>query len=274
MAPAKPPSPAPSPPATLLISPPLKADDEPIIDPSLQRYIASLTDSHKNYNRFFSALLIPQSSQPKFFQDVKQFREQPPITYLLALGTSENYREVSRNFVASRFAHPWCRVQSDFGKGWHRASWVGGNAKADEKVRKEEERLHRLLVPIWIAMRRRMFPGDDVVKEWIEQDDEKTKEQAKLREEEENANQPKRESSHSSFVAQTAAMPTTIYPELGFATKDGPGRSAPTAPASAEPSDPGTAEAASKMFLGVAVTGFIMSDKRIRKYVQKKMKKK
>ncbi|EXJ57193.1 hypothetical protein A1O7_07540 [Cladophialophora yegresii CBS 114405] len=269
--------------STSLIQPPESADDEPIVHPSLQRYIASLPDSHINYMRFFSALLIPKTSQPQFFQDVKQFREQPTIVYLLWRGTSESYREVSRRFIGSRFAHPWCRVQSDFGSGWHRAQWVGGgngngSGKANEKVKKEEERLHRLLVPIWIAMRRRMFPGDEPVREWVESEDEKEaaaeKEKARVRDEEiEIVPQSKPvvlAPSPSPSGVQSLGADTTVYPELGFAT--GP-RKASTASVASQPSSPG-AEAASKMFLGVAVTGFIMSDKRVKKYVKKKLSKK
>jgi hypothetical protein len=260
----------PTPPSTSLIEPPDSSDDEPIIHPHLQRYITSLTDSRINYARFFSALLIPRESQPQFFLDLKQFREQPIITYLLYPGTSESYREVSRRFIGSRFAHPWCRVQSDFGSGWHRASWVGRNAKTTDKVRKEEERLHRLLVPIWIAMRRRMFPGDDIVREWVESEDEKAAESARLRKEE-MASQPK----PTALMAPSSGADTAVYPELGFATGPSKATSASASQsATSESSSPGAAEAASKMFLGVALTGFIMSDKRVKKYAKKKLLKK
>ncbi|ETI25772.1 hypothetical protein G647_02546 [Cladophialophora carrionii CBS 160.54] len=270
------------PPSTSLIEPPESSDDEPTIHPHLQRYFASLTDSHVNYMRFFSALLIPKNSQPQFFRDIKQFREQATIIYLLYPGTSEAYREVSRRFVGSRFAHPWCRVQSDFGSGWHRANWVGGNGRPNEKVKKEEERLHRLLVPIWIAMRRRMFPGDETIREWVASEDEKAaaaaaeKERARLKDEEIASQSNPHVLAPSPSLSSGAD--TMVYPELGFAT--GP-RKASSAAASAsssalaasQPSSPG-AEAASKMFLGVAVTGFIMSDKRVKKYVKKKLSKK
>ncbi|KIW65787.1 hypothetical protein PV04_08012 [Phialophora macrospora] len=260
----------PTPPPTSLIGPPESSDDEPTIHPHLHRYIASLTDSRINYARFFSALLIPRDSQPQFFLDIKQFREQPTIVYLLFPGTSESYREVSRRFIGSRFAHPWCRVQSDFGSGWHRATWVGGNAKTTEKVRKEEERLHRLLVPIWIAMRRRMFPGDDIVREWVESEDEKAAERARLTEEE-SASQSK----PTALMDRSSGTDTTVYPELGFATGPPKASSTSASPSAAsEPLDPGAAEVASKMFLGAAVTGFIMSDKRVKKYVKKKLLKK
>ncbi|OAP63468.1 hypothetical protein AYL99_02695 [Fonsecaea erecta] len=259
------------------IQPPESEDDDPIIHASLQRYIHALSDSHSNYARFFSTLLIPQQSHEQFFVDLKQFREQAAIIYLLAPGTSENYRMVSRNFVGSRFAHPWCRVQSDFGKGWRSASWAGtSGAKIDERVRKEEERLHKLLVPIWIAMRRRMFPGEDVVKEWIEKEDER--ERAAAEEMKKKKKKIKADEAESSMSAPPEgvdrALPSGSPPahsELSFATKS-------TKPASTHSDTtttaPNGAAAASKLFLGVAVTGFIMSDKRIQKYVGKKLRKK
>ncbi|OQV08415.1 hypothetical protein CLAIMM_12693 [Cladophialophora immunda] len=253
------------------IQPPELEDDDPIIHPSLQRYIHGLPDSHTNYARFFSALLIPQQSHEQFFVDLKQFREQGPIVYLLAPGTSGNYRAVSQNFVRSRFAHPWCRVQSDFGKGWRGASWLGSSgARVDERVRKEEERLHKLLVPIWIAMRRRMFPGEEVVKEWIEKEDER--ERAAAEEKKKKIKAENAESKSASPEALNRGLPSGPppgYSELGFATKS-------TKPSTTQPGtmDPNGAASASKLFLGVAVTGFIMSDKRIQKYVEKKLFKK
>lgn len=252
--------------STSLIQAPELPDDEPFIHPSLQRYIAALTDSQINYMRFFSALLIPKDSHPQFFRDLKQFREQPVIIHLLSPGTSESYRAVSRNFIGSRFAHPWCRVQSDFGKGWHRAHWANGaSSKEREQVKKEEERLHRLLVPIWIAMRRRMFPGDETVKEWNEEEDEREVERARVREEEKAA----KLAAAPSDSAPNPMEATGSYPELGFAMGSSKASSS-SGPSSPEPG----AAAAGKMFLGVAVAGFIMSDKRVKKYVQKKMRKK
>ncbi|KIY03348.1 uncharacterized protein Z520_00039 [Fonsecaea multimorphosa CBS 102226] len=256
------------------IQPPETEDDDPIIHPSLQRYIHGLPDSHTNYARFFSALLIPQQSHEQFFVDLKQFREQAIIIYLLAPGTSENYRAVSKNFVGSRFAHPWCRVQSDFGKGWRAASWSGtSGAKIDERVRKEEEQLHKLLVPIWIAMRRRMFPGEEVVKEWIEKEDERERSAAGEEEKRKKSKAETAESSKSLPPASSSGVPPSepppAYAELGFATKS-------TKPSTthSDKTDPSRAAAASKLFLGVAVTGFIMSDRRIQKYVEKKLLKK
>ncbi|OAL21079.1 hypothetical protein AYO20_11432 [Fonsecaea nubica] len=255
-----------------LVRPPESEGDDPIIHPSLQRYIHGLPDSHTNYARFFSALLIPQQSHEQFFVDLKQFREQPTIIYLLEPGTSQNYRAVSRNFVGSRFAHPWCRVHSDFVKGWRGASWVGkSGTRVDEQMKKEEERLHKLLVPIWIAMRRRMFPGEDVVREWIVKEDERERAAA-----EEKKRLKAERAAAQSAAPDDASMRTLSsgtppgYSELGFATT----KSTKPSPVHSQVTDPSGAAAASKLFLGVAVTGFIMSDKRIQKYVEKKMRKK
>ncbi|EXJ74268.1 uncharacterized protein A1O5_02564 [Cladophialophora psammophila CBS 110553] len=261
------------------IQPPESADDDPIIHPSLQRYIHSLPDSQTNYARFFSALLIPQQSHAQFFIDLKQFREQATIIYLLAPGTSENYRQVSQKFIGSRFAHPWCRVQSDFGKGWRGASWFGNSGgcapQVNERVRKEQDRLHRLLVPIWIAMRRRMFPGEDVVYQWVAKEDEW---ESAAAEEEEKKKKKKKKAATAVKAESIKPPPPAAYPELGFATTNSttPSRTM-TMMTTTTPQDtmhPEGAAAASKLFLGVAVTGFIMSDKRIQKYVEKKLFKK
>lgn len=32
--------------------------------------------------------------------------------------------------------------------------------------REEEEKLHKLLIPLWVSFRSKMFPGDDVVQAW------------------------------------------------------------------------------------------------------------
>ena len=79
-------------------------------------------------------------------------------------------------------------MQSDFSEAWRRASWIGSTgAKEREKVKKEEEKLHRLLVPIWIVMRRRMFPGDEVVRQWSKEQEKIAVERAKMNEVEERS---------------------------------------------------------------------------------------
>lgn len=52
-------------------------------------------------------------------------------------------------------------------KAFWRSQWgsIDGKQKDTETAR-EEERLHKLLVPIWVIMRVKMFPGEEVVKQW------------------------------------------------------------------------------------------------------------
>lgn len=245
-------------------------DEEPIISPELLRYIHSLDESPACYARFFDALLIKKSSHGQFFRDLKAFREQPVIIALLEPGSKEAYRECTRSFIGSRFAHPWCRTNSDFQSGWTRASWVGGTKKVSKEDKKEEERLHRLLVPIWIAFRRRMFPENEVLEDWIANEGEREKQRLAEAEAEAATKSDALTVQHADDASPSSATAiATEYPELGFKTKANP--SGDAAPAQSSDSNANTA---AQMFLGVAVTGFIMSDKRVRKYVEKKLKKK
>ncbi|KIW47635.1 uncharacterized protein PV06_00314 [Exophiala oligosperma] len=251
-------------------------DEEPTIEPRLYRYITSLDESPACYTRFFDALLIQRDSRAQFFHDLKTFREQPTIITLLEPGSREGYRTCTQKFVTSRFAHPWCRINSDFQSGWSRATWVGATKKVSKDDKKEEERLHRLLVPIWIAFHRRMFPDQVVLDEWIVKDDEHQKELAAKRKAkaEERAKAVEKESDEDS-ADPTAASTTTAYPELGFKMADDPTATSSSSgqPTNSLPPESG-ATTASQVFLGAAIGGFIMSDKRVMKYVKKKFKNK
>ncbi|KAL6249115.1 hypothetical protein RBB50_004178 [Rhinocladiella similis] len=250
------------------------AEEEPIIEPKLYRYVTSLDESPACYTRFFDALLIQRDSRAQFFRDLKAFREQPVIITLLEPGTREGYRTCTQKFVASRFAHPWCRINSDFKSGWSRATWVGGTKKVSKDDKKEEERLHRLLVPIWIAFQRRMFPDQEVLDEWIAEDDEHQKQVAakrKARAEERAKAQKETDESPGDPTSDTAATTTTAFPELGFKLADDATSS--SHPTTSPPPASGAATA-SQVFLGAAIGGFVMSDKRVMKYVKKKLKKK
>ncbi|KAK7896879.1 hypothetical protein LTR67_004766 [Exophiala xenobiotica] len=246
------------------------ADEEPTIAPDLYRYITSLNESPACYTRFFDALLIQRDSRSQFFYDLKTFREQPIIISLLEPGTKEGYQACTRNFVGSRFAHPWCRINSDFQSGWTRSTWVGRTRKASKDDKREEERLHRLLVPIWIAFRRRMFPDKEVLEQWIAEDDERQRKRAAKKQAEA---QIRAESQNSpTGVANDPTPPsTTTYPELGFRLADNKPSSEP--PTDSAPPASG-AVTASQVFLGAAISGFVMSDKRVMKYVKKKFKNK
>lgn len=249
-----------------LVQPPQDPDDEPTISPSLLQYIHSRNESSNCYSRFFDALLIPKSSHGQFFHDLKTFREQSAIIALLEPGTSEAYRACTCSFIGSRFAHPWCRTNSDFKSGWTRASWVGGTKKVTKEDKKEEERLHRLLVPLWIAFRRRMFPSAEELEEWVQKENERERERRARAE----AERERRSTDPSRQTPSVTPPSTIVHPELGFTTKSASSSSNSTW--TPPPSNSGAA-VASKMFLGLAVTGFIMSDKRVRKYVEKKVKK-
>jgi hypothetical protein len=248
-----------------MIRPGLHPDDEPELDPIFQQYMSCLPDTVNNYRRFFSALLIPTKSHEQFFQDLRQFREQPRIIQLICTGStpdgiSASYVELTQRFVESRFAHPWCRVSLEGGKGWRRASWFGGTDSQQsrdhrEQIRREEDRLHKLLVPIWIAFRRRINVCGTTVEEWW-------KEQERLKSLSEDSYMP------SAPVVPTSQPSVTQNTFVESSGKDHDDDSEDGLPKPAE------AEAAAKMFMGAALASFVMGDKRVKKYVQKKLLKK
>ncbi|KAK5052592.1 hypothetical protein LTR84_002457 [Exophiala bonariae] len=230
-------------------------------------YIQALNESPGCYARFFDALLIKKSSQADFFHDLKVFREQAVAINLLEPGTKEKFRKCTVVFLGSRFAHPWCRSSAAHASRWTKASWAGKTKKLTVEAQKEEDKLHRLLVPLWIAFRRRMFPEQDVLQKWVDEEPERQAAAAAAKAELE-AKQEAQRSTKPARPHLDAAAPT-VYPELGFATVATPldaSNCNPT-PSSAQ------STAVAQVFLGVAVTGFIMSDKRVKKYVEKKLKK-
>lgn len=151
----------------------------PDIDVDVQMYVDGLDEGHENYTRFIDALLVRRNQHRSFYRDLKAFRSQPRVIVLLeqAISHKERYREVTIVFLESRFAHPWCR-KSPLKKGFWRAEWgnIDGKPK-DAEIEKEEQRLHKLLVPIWIIMRSRMFPGEEIVKEWCKAETQRRSEQ-------------------------------------------------------------------------------------------------
>jgi hypothetical protein len=242
----------------------VEAEPELTISVDHQHYIQSLNESPECYARFFDALLIRKSSHADFFHDLKVFREQPVVIRLLEPGSKEQFRECTVVFLGSRFAHPWCRSSAAHSSGWTKASWIGRTKKLTTEAKKEEEKLHRLLVPLWIAFRRRMFPEQEVLQKWVDEEPARQlARQAKL-EAEKETQVPKNASGLNKNDA-----PTNVYPELGFATAS----TSSSAPRNDTTPSNNQSTAAGQMFLGVAVTGFIMSDKRVKKYVEKKLKK-
>jgi len=147
-------------------------EDDSILHPEIEEniylYIHGLNESHQCYTRFFDALLIKRDLHRSFFHDLKAFREQPQVIVLLDKAAQDRkiYRQATNVYLSSRFAHPWCR-KTPMSKGFWRAEWGNIQGKQrDAEIAKEEDGLHKLLVPIWIIMRSKMFPGEGVVKEW------------------------------------------------------------------------------------------------------------
>lgn len=140
----------------------------PQIDKDVLLYITHLDEGYDSYTRYFDALLIQRKQHRSFFKDLRAFREQPQIIALLNVQEQQkpDYKEITRLYLGSRFAHPWCR-KTPLKKGFWRSEWGSIEGKpCDADTVKEEEKLHELLVPIWIVMRSRMFPSDKVIQEW------------------------------------------------------------------------------------------------------------
>jgi len=156
-------------------------EDDSILHPEIEAdmllYIRSLNEDHECYTRFFDALLIKRDLHRAFFRDLKAFREQPQVIALLDKASQDRkiFRDVTNLYLASRFAHPWCR-KTPLKKAFWRAEWGNIQGKQrDAEIAREEDRLHKLLVPIWIIMRSRMFPDEDIVKQWCVQERDRLK---------------------------------------------------------------------------------------------------
>lgn len=251
-----------------------EAEQELTISEDHLHYIQSLNESAGCYARFFDALLIKKSSHAAFFHDLKVFREQPMVVRLLEPGTKEAFRECTVVFLGSRFAHPWCRSGSAaHSSGWTKASWTGKTKKLTADAKREEEKLHRLLVPVWIAFRRRMFPEQEVLQKWVDEEPERRRAAAARKTAELEAKKEAQVSSTNASGPSIDAASPAVYPELGFATAatSAPASNNNNTNSSTTPSS-GQGAAVGQVFLGVALTGFIMSDKRVQKYVEKKLK--
>lgn len=158
------------------------AEVNPTIPLSQLNYIRSLDDVHKQYTRFFDALLVPRPFHAAFFRDLKGFRSLPTTIKAFTLcdpnnvsiskeQRKENYRDVTRKYLGSRFAHPWCRkAMAGMGNtkagGWWGAEWTATGRKMSKEQKEQEENLHKLLIPIWIGFRSKMFPSEAIIEEW------------------------------------------------------------------------------------------------------------
>jgi len=115
-----------------------------------------------------------------------------------------------------------------------------------------------------------MFPDKEVLETWVAEDDERQRKRATKKQAEAKIG-AKSQNSLTGGANDPTPPSTTTYPELGFRLADNkPSSERPTA--SAPPAS--GAVTASQVFLGAAISGFVMSDKRVMKYVKKKFKNK
>ncbi|KAL2436798.1 hypothetical protein ABEF95_014197 [Exophiala dermatitidis] len=308
-----------------------EAELQPDITPNHFGYIQSLHEPAACYTRFFDALLIPKPSHSDFLHDLQLFRQQPSIIALLQQAGQDNkdaYRECTQAFLSSEFADPWgfrrttsisttgigdltvCSSSSAAERAPGRRKWLGlgrtnkkGKATATHEAEaaeaaaaadREEDRLHRLLVPLWIAFQRRMFPDqlEVVLEEWVAKkgaEEEQRQQQRRNVDGDEGSRLDAGESAGSMAISSSskslppqsnpsgAAPPAApAYPELGFKSAGASASRMPTTETGGsttkQSQSGGDSAAASQMFLGVAVTGFLMSDKRVRKYMEKQFK--
>lgn len=273
----------------------LEEEDALSPSPELARYVKALDDRVANYRRFFHALLVKTPDHEIFFEDLRAFREQDHITALLTTPEVDPcrlkaiYQDCTRHFLASRFAHPWCR--NEYGKhkyGFLHTTKSRQRKAAEVKIR-EEERLHKLLVPLWIPFRRRMMPNSEEMADFLEQErllearrldlkehEEKRRRQdealAKLANEVDNENKDMdtdEDVSGLEFrpITQTnqKSNPTYFNAEAFVAEEDDA--------AHVQRAGDGTHQAAS-LFIGLAATSFLSNNKRASKYLLKKLNQK
>ncbi|RMZ91476.1 hypothetical protein DV736_g1295, partial [Chaetothyriales sp. CBS 134916] len=223
------------------------------LPPELVQYIHALSEPLSIYTRYMDALLIKRSDHAAFFRDLKAFRCQPDIMTLLTtpsastptFNTREMYLSVTSSFLASRFAHPWCRT-SQLKGGWFKAEWSSFK-RQDEARQMEEQKLHKLLVPIWCGFRKEDGTGP-------KQSTNDAKERAEAKSQKQQQQPPRR------INAEAYCM------ELGD-DNDSDGNNTLPVPQQDD------ASAAAKLFVGVAATGFLANNKRARKYLLKKLNK-
>lgn len=231
------------------------------INPDIFRYIRALNEPHETYQRFLDGLLVKRAKQGAFFRDLKGFREQGHVVRLLH---ESNFREVTDQYLASRFAHPWCR-QSHFRAGFFKAEW-GSIKKAPKGHDKEAENLHALLLPLWCQFRVRMFPTERQLQAWLE-------EQRQL-EEFYRRERQRREQEEAKEADSVGTWLNDVEPNdhsEDDEAEDVPESSDRSRTRNAD--EQASATDAANMFIGAAATGLFMSlNKRERKYVMKKMK--
>lgn len=269
---------------------------EPLALPTeVVHYVKCLNEPIEKYTPYFDALFIKRRKHTSFFRDLKSFRCQEHVIALLTtpsdtpdLDIKALYRQCSKLFLASRFAHPWCRTTPGATKdAWFKAEW-GNIKKQSEANRKEEERLHRLLVPIWCGFRVRMMPSDEQLESFVEgQRKVKGRRLAGPMGTESLTDSDAQGESHGadSEPAADVCIDINAVGKTPRQTMD----EIPTSPhfnaeafVSEEDdriydkntsADSGGASTAAKMFIGVAATTFLAQNPRARKYLWKKLQK-
>jgi hypothetical protein len=281
------------------------------LPPELVLYIRNLNEPIEKYSPYFDALLIRRRDHEAFFLDLKDYRCQ---AHVIALLTDNNeqprphgeetpktdlkqmYRECSRVFLASRFAHPWCR-RTPSKDGWFKAEWPGKTKKQSEAKRKEEERLHKLLVPIWCGFRVRMMPNQEQLDSFLAKEAEKNTRlpiqmsaedvelsgastavnkwlESSVGHDQETPISTEVEDSHSESQIkrrQTIGEVPRRFNAEAYVMEDD--EKAYEVVREKNQDEEGAA-AAAKLFVGVAATSFLAENRRARKYLLKKLNKK
>jgi hypothetical protein len=263
-------------------------EESPSPPPELARYVKALDDRVGNYSRFFQALLVKQADHHLFFQDLRAFREQDHVTLLLTTQIEDGstikqmYRDCTRHFLASRFAHPWCR--NEYGNAKHGfLDTAKARQKRSEAMAKEEERLHKLLVPLWIPFRRRMMPTGEEMAAFLEKERLIVEERQQTlldRSQQDNAlrmlveeieHEGVQDNKENSVPVRKLGNEQVQHPDSAYFNAEAYVAEDDDA-VYAKPQGNQSSQAAG-LFVGLAATSFLANNKRARKYLLKKMKK-
>lgn len=275
-------------------SAPLTMEEAPELPREVVLYIRNLSDTPSTYGRFFDALFVKRPDHPAFFQDLRSFREQDHIVKLLSHPNTSSatpetlkdiYRATTTSFLDSRFAHPWCRSTSG---EIRRGSLSPGPAisnkalQQNEKRQREEDRQHRLLVPLWIAFRRRMMPSQADLSAFVEEH----KRQREMEAQSKDVPQQEMQSQFSDHLDGSQKIADKRDSGVGEDTTSSSQARATSGVFNAEAYvmeeddlDPVTAQQsedasmAAKVFVGAAAAGWLANNKRARKYLLKKLNK-
>lgn len=172
-----------------------------------------------------------------------------------------------------------------------KAEW-GNIKKQSDGKRKEEERLHKLLVPIWCGFRVRMTPTQEQLSKFLVKEEERRKRIPIQMEETQTKNEAVNRWLDSSVGHEVQTASSGLEDsnrDSGKQRRQTIGEAPVRFDAEAyvmedderayqevNNSSQGNegAAAAAKLFVGVAATSFLTSNPRARKYLMKKLKKK